>query len=223
MVNMKMKPNIITKLDCIWEYSIWNYFDLAKGTWPVVERQGSPLAGTCSSLIGGQFISGSINNRPCQGSDAEDGTEDGETDYENIEAWEVDDHEDDEDGESDYDDSGHDNGFDEYASGTHQDISSGISGDSAASAFDQFLELLFQLCVTLGTESYLDGQPSSILLIYFSGFLGFSSDCQRFQFARKYCSKLSAKIYIQRKLFLERALPLQKYRSIGIPQRPEAG
>jgi hypothetical protein len=166
MVNVKMKPDIITQLDRIWEHSIWNYFDLAKGTWPVVERQGSPLAGTCSSLIGGQFISGSLNNRPCEGSDAEAGTEDGETD--------------DEDGESDYDDSRHDNGFNEYAAGTHQDISSGISGDSAASPFDQFLELLFQLCVTLGTESHLDGQPSSTLLIYFSGILRFSSDCQRF-------------------------------------------
>ncbi|KAF5256282.1 hypothetical protein FOXYS1_13248, partial [Fusarium oxysporum] len=71
------------------------------------------------------------------------------TDDENVEAWELDDDEDDEDGESDYDDSGHYNGFDEYAAGTRQDISSGISGDSAASAFDQFLELLFQLCVTL--------------------------------------------------------------------------
>ncbi|KAH7187961.1 hypothetical protein DER44DRAFT_852871 [Fusarium oxysporum] len=180
MVNVKMKPDIITQLDRIWEHSIWNYFDLAKGTWPVMERQGSPLAGRCYSFIGGQFISGSLNNRPCQGSDAEDGTEDGETDDENVEAWELDDDEDDEDGESDYDDSGHYNGFDEYAAGTHQDISSGISGDSAASACDQFLELLFQLCVTLSTESYLDGQPSSTLLIYFSGTLGFSSDCQRF-------------------------------------------
>jgi hypothetical protein len=30
-------------------------------------------------------------------------------------------------------------------------------------------------------------------------------------------------IYIQRILFLERALPLREYRSIGIPQRPDAG
>jgi hypothetical protein len=223
MVNVKMKPDIITQLHRIWEHSIWNYFDLTKGTWPVMEGQGSPLAGTSSSLIGGQFISGSLSDRPCQGSDAEDATEDGETDDENVEAWELDDDEDDEDGESDHDDSGHYNGFDEHAAGTYQDTSSGISGDSAASAFGQFLELLFQLCVTLSTESYLDGQPSSTLLMYFSGILGFSSDCQRFQLARQYCSKLSAMIYIQRILFLERALPLREYTSIGIPQRPDAG
>ncbi|RFN54792.1 hypothetical protein FIE12Z_930 [Fusarium flagelliforme] len=223
MVNVKMKPDIVTQLDYIWGHSIWNYVDLTKGTWPVIERQGNPLAGTCSSVIGGQFIKGSLNNRPCQESDAEDGTEDGETDDENIEAWELDDDEDDEDRESDYDDSEHYNGFDEYAAGTHQDTSSGIPGDPAASAFDQFLELLFQLCVTLNTESYLNGQPSSTLLIYFSGILGLSSDCQRFQLARQYCSKLSAMIYIQRILFLERALPLREYKSIGIPQRPDVG
>ncbi|ENH74246.1 hypothetical protein FOC1_g10001889 [Fusarium oxysporum f. sp. cubense race 1] len=200
MVNVKMKPDNITQLHRIWEHSIWNYFDLTKGTWPVMEGQGN----------------------------AEDATEDGETDDENVEAWELDDDEDDEDeddedDESDHDDSGHYNGFDEHAAGTYQDTSSGISGDSAASAFGQFLELLFQLCVTLSTESYLDGQPSSTLLMYFRGILGFSSDCQRFQLARQYCSKLSAMMYIQRILFLERALPLREYTSIGIPQRPDAG
>ncbi|KAJ4018268.1 hypothetical protein NW758_015021 [Fusarium oxysporum] len=58
MVNVKMKPDIITQLHRIWEHSIGNYFDLTRGTWPVMEGQGSPLAGTSSSLIGGQFISG---------------------------------------------------------------------------------------------------------------------------------------------------------------------
>jgi hypothetical protein len=157
------------------------------------------------------------------GSDAKEGAEDGEIDDENVEAWELDDDDDDEDGESDYGDSGYYNDFNEYTAGTHQDIVSRISGGSAVSAFDQFLELLFQLCVMLSTESYLDGQPSSTLLIYFSGILGFSADCQRFELARQYCSKLSAMIYIQRILFLEQALPLREYRSIGIPQRPDAG
>jgi hypothetical protein len=30
-------------------------------------------------------------------------------------------------------------------------------------------------------------------------------------------------IYMQRMLFLEQALPLREYQSIGIPQRPDAG
>ncbi|EXM14128.1 hypothetical protein FOTG_17456 [Fusarium oxysporum f. sp. vasinfectum 25433] len=153
MVNVKIKPGMIAQLDRIWEHNIWNYFDLSKGTWPVVERQGSPLAGTYSSVMGGRSIDGSLNNRASQGSDAKEGAEDGEIDDENVEAWELDDDDDDEDGESDYGDSGYYNDFNEYTAGTHQDIFSRISGGSAVSAFDQFLELLFQLCVMLKLKS----------------------------------------------------------------------
>jgi hypothetical protein len=136
MVNIKIKPDMIAQLDRIWEHNIWNYFDLSKGTWPVVERQGSPLAGTYSSVMGGRSIDGSLNNRASQGSDAKEGAEDGEIDDENVEAWELDDDDDDEDGESDYGDSGYYNDFNEYMAGTHQDIVSRISGGSAVSAFD---------------------------------------------------------------------------------------
>ncbi|RYC81100.1 hypothetical protein BFJ63_vAg16006 [Fusarium oxysporum f. sp. narcissi] len=171
-----------------------------------MERQGSPPVGTHSGPIGGQ-------------SDKKEGAEDGEIDDENVEAWELED----DDDEDDYDDSGYyDDDADGYTAGTHQDLFSDESGDFATFAFNQFLELLFQLCIMLSTESFLNGQPSSTLLIYFSGILGFSADCQRFQLARQYCSKLSAMIYIQRILFLEQALPLRGYRSIGISQRPEA-
>jgi hypothetical protein len=213
-MNVKIKPEISTQLDRIWEHNIWNYIDVSKGIWPAVERQESHLGS-----LRGQFISNLINTRACQGSDGKEDAEDDEIDDENVEAWEL---EDDEDDESDYDDSGHYNDVEECAAGTHQDPFSRVSGDSAASAVGQFLELLFQLCIMLSTEPFLNGQPSSTLLIYFSGILGFSADCQKFQLARRYCSKLSAMIYIQRILFLEQALPLRGYQFIGIPQRPEA-
>jgi hypothetical protein len=221
MVNVKIKPDMIAQLDRIWEHITWNYLDVSKGTWPVVERQGSSVLGTHSGPLGGQSIDVPLSTRAYLGSDGKEGAEDGETDDENIEAWEL---EDDEDDESDYDDSEYDDdGSDGYTARTHQDLLSGVSGDSAAYKFNHFLELLFQLCITLSTEKFLGGQPSSTLLIYFSGILGFSADCQRFQLARQYCSKLSAMIYIQRILFLEQALPLRGYRFIGISQRPEAG
>ncbi|KAH7154784.1 hypothetical protein DER46DRAFT_688925 [Fusarium sp. MPI-SDFR-AT-0072] len=222
MINVKIKPEISAQLGRIWEHNIWNYLDVSKGTWPVVERQGSPLVGTHSIPIGGQSIDDSLNTRAREELDAKEGAEDGEVEDENVEAWELED-EDDEDDESDYDDSGYYTDIDRSTVGTHQDLFAGISGDSATSACDQFLELLFQLCIMLSTESFLNGQPSSTLLIYFSGILGFSAECQKFQLARQYCSKLSAMIYIQRILFLEQALPLRRYRFIGIPQRPEAG
>ncbi|KAH7460465.1 hypothetical protein FOMA001_g19507 [Fusarium oxysporum f. sp. matthiolae] len=172
-MNVKIKPEIFTQLDRIWEHNIWNYIDVSKGIWPAVERQESHLGS-----LRGQFISNLINTRACQGSDGKEDAEDDEIDDENVEAWEL---EDDEDDESDYDDSGYYNDVEECAAGTHQVPFSRVSGDSAASAVGQFLELLFQLCIMLSTEPFLNGQPSSTLLIYFSGILGFSADCQKFQ------------------------------------------
>jgi hypothetical protein len=66
---------------------------------------------------------------------------------------------------------------------------------------------------------FLDAQPSSSLLVYFSGVLGFSSDAQDFLPAKKYTPCLSGLIYIQRLLFLEYALPLRAYPHLRIPRR----
>ena len=86
-------------------------------------------------------------------------------------------------------------------------------------ALEEVLELLFQLSVTICTEQYTDGQPSSTLLVYFSGVLGLNVDATGFQRAKQYTPTLSGLIYVQRLLFLEYALPLRAYQHIGLPQR----
>ncbi|KAH7118029.1 hypothetical protein B0J13DRAFT_599833 [Dactylonectria estremocensis] len=88
--------------------------------------------------------------------------------------------------------------------------------------FDEFLELLFQVCLTVCAETFIDGRPDSTLLVYLSGILGFSGDCRQFLLAKQYCSQLSGLIYMQRVLLLERALPLQPYTVIGITRCPQA-
>uniref|UniRef100_A0A0D2XSY0 Uncharacterized protein n=1 Tax=Fusarium oxysporum (strain Fo5176) TaxID=660025 RepID=A0A0D2XSY0_FUSOF len=100
----------------------------SEGTWPVVERQGSSLVGTHSSPIGGQSIDDSLNTRTREELDVKERAEDGEVDKENVEAWEL------EDDESDYNDSGYYTDIDGSTAGTHQDLFSGVSGDSATSA-----------------------------------------------------------------------------------------
>ncbi|CZS75066.1 unnamed protein product [Fusarium graminearum] len=67
MMNLKIKPEISTQLDQIWEHSIWNHLDLSKGTWPVIERQGGSMVGTHSDPKGGQPIDVPLNTRACQG------------------------------------------------------------------------------------------------------------------------------------------------------------
>ena len=88
-----------------------------------------------------------------------------------------------------------------------------------SSGIDELRELVFQLSVTFSTASFTEGQPSSSLLVYFSGILGFSADAQNFLPARKFTPHLSALIYIQRLLFLEYALPYRAYPHIGIARR----
>ncbi|KAL5318142.1 hypothetical protein ACEPPN_013200 [Leptodophora sp. 'Broadleaf-Isolate-01'] len=83
----------------------------------------------------------------------------------------------------------------------------------------QLLELLFQLSMASSMAQFIDAQPSSSLLVYFSGVLGFSPDAQDFLPAKKYTPCLSGLIYVQRLLFLEYALPLRAYPYLGIPRR----
>lgn len=137
-----------------------------------MERQRSHL-----SSLSDQFIDNSFNPQTGEEFDAKGDTEDLEVDDENIEAWEFEDEND----NSDDDDYGCCTNADESMAVTNQKLFTGVSGDSVTSEIDQFLELLFQLCITLSAEPFLNGQPSSTLLIYFSGILGFSADCQKFQ------------------------------------------
>ncbi|KAM0293750.1 hypothetical protein ACHAPM_011491 [Fusarium culmorum] len=81
-------------------------------------------------------------------------------------------------------------------------------------------ELVFGLSLALCTEKLTDGQPSSTVLVYFSGILAFSEVTNSFLNARAYTPYLSGLIYIQRLLFLERALPLRPYGFLRIERRP---
>ncbi|KHO10564.1 hypothetical protein MAA_11836 [Metarhizium robertsii ARSEF 23] len=85
---------------------------------------------------------------------------------------------------------------------------------------ETILELLFGVCISLCKERPIDSQPSSMILHFFSGILGFSKSLDAFLPARSFTSHLSALIYIQRLLFLEYALPLRAYPSLGIQHRP---
>src|SRR5439155_1348155 len=59
------------------------------------------------------------------------------------------------------------------------------------SAVGELLELVFRLSITFSIEEFIDGQPSSSLLIYFSGILGFSTDARSFLLAKHYTTHLS--------------------------------
>ena len=82
------------------------------------------------------------------------------------------------------------------------------------------MQRLLSICIGAMTQPFADGQPSSTLLVYFSGILGFTRESNSYLLAKHYTPALSGLLYIQRLLFLEYALPLQAYAYIGIAQRP---
>jgi hypothetical protein len=91
---------------------------------------------------------------------------------------------------------------------------------SRSDSFGTLTELVFGLSLALCTERLKNGQPSSTVLVYFSGILAFSEASHSFLSARSYTPYLSGFIYIQRLLFLEQALPLRPYALLGIERRP---
>jgi hypothetical protein len=88
---------------------------------------------------------------------------------------------------------------------------------------DPLAELVFRLSVYFAAEEFTDGQPSSSLLVYFSGVLGVPSDGITFRRARDFAPFLSALIHQQRLLFLEWVLPCRPYPYLGRGARPPRG
>jgi hypothetical protein len=101
----------------------------------------------------------------------------------------------------------------------HHQPSKSATSPGKAESLASLAELVFGLSLALCTERLTDGQPSSTVLVYFSGILAFSEATNSFQNARSYTPYLSGFIYIQRLLFLERALPLRPYTFLSTIQK----
>lgn len=151
--------------------------------------------------------------------DDEDYGEENDEDEEDEE-----DEEDDGDGEEndEDDENGDGDDYDEENKGWEGDVNDNSAEENAPikGSLDELLEFLFGLSLALCTEPLTVGQPSSTMLIYYSGVLGFSPSSRAFLSAKSYTPYLSGLIYIQRLLFLELALPLRAYPSLKISCRP---
>jgi hypothetical protein len=90
----------------------------------------------------------------------------------------------------------------------------------ADAAMARLSELTFRLFILFSAEEFIDGQPHSSLLVYFSGILGLRDEGKTFRRAKEYTPYLSGLIYQQRLLFLEYALPYRAYDHITLAQRP---
>ncbi|KAI8710935.1 hypothetical protein NCS52_01522300 [Fusarium sp. LHS14.1] len=146
-------------LEQIWNHSVWDLFDTSKGLWPGMESESyggigetldAPISDrsdrdTCDVLQDGEGIHGDR-----QEEEEDDGVDD-------VEGWGL------EDDEDDYDDSGYDSDLIGTNKEPYSEPFIRVEGKSTKPAFDEFLELLMQLCLTLCTETFIDGLLRSIV------------------------------------------------------------
>ncbi|KAM5528226.1 hypothetical protein FOXYSP1_19495 [Fusarium oxysporum f. sp. phaseoli] len=208
-----------TALQVIWEHKVWQLFDWSRGSWPMVPGGSEIREATHEAYVRSEYQLLQEEIIPVNASHSKD--------FGNEQGWEgacSDDEDLDTDSVFSDDEVGCENS--EFAdnqaeaNGSHHANYPMIRDESNMAMFIEFLELLYQLCLTISTERFNEGRPSSTLLAFFSGILGFSQDCKHFLLARQFCPYLSGLIYIQRLILMERALPLREYRAIGIPRRP---
>ena len=81
-------------------------------------------------------------------------------------------------------------------------------------------DLVGELSASLCTESFVDCQPASTLIVYFSGILGLSPDGSTFLRPKAYTSSLSALIYSMRLILLEATAPRFEHPNVGWSARP---
>ncbi|KAG7423471.1 hypothetical protein Forpi1262_v015313 [Fusarium oxysporum f. sp. raphani] len=153
-------------------------FDVSRGLWPDL--------GNYHCI---EETSVALNEDRSNSTESEDGERTGNNDRDDIDPEGEDDDDDDgdwdsEDDELDHDDSAYGSDRAESSREAHPELQVPADGELGIAAFDDFLELLYDVCLTLCTETFIAGQPGSPLLIYFSGILGFSEDCQHFLLAR---------------------------------------
>jgi hypothetical protein len=175
------------------------------------------------SKIGCMNYTGNYENDDENVDENNDENDDENDDESDDDEEEEDDENDDENDKRSNLESEHDSNDDYDESSGHIEIDSNITGDAqsdgacfpafhAANAqvcVDEVLELLFGLSVALFEERPINERPDSMLAVLFSGILGFSKTLQSFLQARDFTTHLSALIYIQRLVLLERALPVR--------------
>jgi hypothetical protein len=186
LTGIRFKKEQLRQMRAIWEHRAWSDVDLAQGRWP-------------GSRDGGENSGGGAED---EGEDEGEDEEEGIDEEDEYEAEEGEDDEDDEDIEGGVEEQeDDDDGDGSVGQGAEDEYQEEDWFDNAGSAVDELLQLVFQLSITFSTEEFVDSQPSSSLLVYFSGILGFSPDARSFLPAKKYTPHLSALIYIQRLLF----------------------
>lgn len=185
-----MGTPLIAQLESVWDHPVWNSFDWSGGIWPL---SGEHMHATYApnhhpedvdafeselQLLQTVHDERDFGEEQCEEQDEETEEGDDESDEEDEEDEDIDYdgvHRDDDRGD-DEDDSGYTRN--QHGSDGENQLCPPVDqpDEDMAAAFNDFLEHLFQVGLTLCTETFVDGQPDSALLVYLSGIFGLSGD-----------------------------------------------
>ncbi|KNB19405.1 hypothetical protein FOXG_16755 [Fusarium oxysporum f. sp. lycopersici 4287] len=134
----------------------------SSGLWP---NFGNYLCAeeTSAALNEGRSTSAEYDYKESTGNNDEDDLDPDGDDDDGDGDW------DSEDDELDHDDSAYGSAQAEFSREAHPELQVQADVELDVAAFDEFLELLYEVCLTLCTETFIAGQPGSTLLVYFSG------------------------------------------------------
>ena len=216
-VKVAIPPDVRRQVHSLWEHKAWGDIDITRGKWPKVATHEADMVSVSEGIAHRLEPLDLVYPVEVHGR-IEEGEEDEQSDESDESEWG-----DESEVESDWEPDGPE---DEQTQASHggEHGSQLVAEDPLQAAHArEALELLFQLSFTLCKQQFVDGDPGSTLLVYFSGICGFTSDYQHFMRARQFCPSLSGLIYVQRLLFLEYSLPLSEYSLLGLRQRPRIG
>ncbi|KAI7765622.1 hypothetical protein LZL87_014286 [Fusarium oxysporum] len=141
-------------------------FDVSRGLWPDLGNY------RCA-----EETSVALNEDRSNSTESENGERTGNDDGDDIDPEREDDDDgdwdwDSEDDELDHNDSASGSDQAEFSQEAHPELRVQADIELDIAAFNDFLELLYEVCLTLCTETFITRQPGSTLLVYFSGILG---------------------------------------------------
>lgn len=160
-IKIRLRAKLSSQLTRLLDHRVWGLFGAYNGIWPKIWNYG--WVEETARRVRESFEDETRALDAGQDEDADDG---------------------DEDDEDDHDDSGYMNDDTGANDEPHSELDIKVRDDISLAAFEEFLKLLFEVCLTLCTETFSDGQPGSTLLVCFSGILGLSGDCRQFSLTR---------------------------------------
>lgn len=147
LVKVRFKKEQLRQIRAIWEHWAWSNINLAQGKWPGLQDR--------DNVEGGREDREEINVK-----DKYEIRKGKDKDVKDIES------------SMKGDQSGDDNNVSEQRDNYESEDKykeDEQSVDNNSSAVDELLELVFQLSIMFSTKEFIDSQPSSCLLVYFTG------------------------------------------------------